>query len=666
MRTLQQQQPESYKFFLEGGFVARRSDERSFNCVATDQALEQTINREGKSEEYVDAMKDLCGKTDQSPQTHQEHGSSRTDRDETDIRKIMEIVEQNQNPFDLDSVPAELVNIVTGQVASVKVTKGLSCFLKDAQQQSQLFIEQRLAQDTRTKSFWEPEKRKCSVTFADMKAPLSKKKSGQNHMDSEVLFRRLLAVSSQRDVSMETVLSHELAASLNESGFQTFNDLAERVLKRIFSFLSGEGKICCVAMVFDRYDHPNYIKQQERQRRGAVGDAGPTHVISGHTKLPNYRRYLSRSGNEALLSAFVSNYITRTGRCRLTEDQTIILAGGFEDTEETKTILKDRVESLVDLMSDQEEADTRIVLHAIHLAKTYKRVIIKCDDTDVLVLLLYYASCSMFGSALVLMHKGKTGKESSHGSGSRTGPPSHASSLSPGPSSHVPSRVPFEVTSRVPSQVPSRVSSRVPSPVPSQVLLESPLNPSRVPSRVTSRVPSQVPSRVLSKSLLKSLLESSQVPPSPLQVTSRVPSRVPFKSPLEFPLKFSLESPLKSPLESPLKSLSSSLSSPLSSPLSSHLSSSLSSPSKSPLEFPLKPSQVPSQALSQVPSQVPSRVPSQVTSRVPLKPSLKSPLESLSKSLSKSLLKSLLESPLKFPLESPLKSPLKFPLESLS
>ena len=348
-----------------------------------------------------------------------------------ELIEIMEIVEQNQNPFDLDSVPAELVNIVTGQVAYVKVTKGLSCFLKDAQQQSQLFIEQRLAQDTRTKSFWEPEKRKCSVTFADMKAPLSKKKSGQNHMDSEVLFRRLLAVSSQRDVSMETVLSHELAAvppalfyddgsmrktskadlakklesfvpseyhlpdvrgpsayiidgmaliqSLNESGFQTFNDLAERVLKRIFSFLSGEGKICCVAMVFDRYDHPNSIKQQERQRRGAVGDAGPTHVISGHTKVPNYRRYLSRSGNKALLSAFVSNYITRTGPCRLTEDQTIILAGGFEDTEETKTILKDRVDSLVDLMSDQEEADTRIVLHAIHLAKTYKRVIIKCD-----------------------------------------------------------------------------------------------------------------------------------------------------------------------------------------------------------------------------------------------------------------------------------------------
>ena len=487
MRGLQQQHPESYKFLQEGGFVARRSEERSFNCVATDQALEQTINREGKSEggvvgltlkkgalirwlmtrhvttEYVDAMKELCSKQAHGSQFHHEHGPARTSRDEADIQKIMEIVETNQNPFDLESVPGGLVNIISGQVASEKVAKDLSCFLEDGRSDNQLFIEQHLAKDTRTKSFWATEKRKCSTTFADMKAPVPKTKSGHLQMDSEVLFRRLLSVSSQRDVSMENVLSHELAAvppalfyddgrmrkntkadlakkiestvtseshlpkvpgqtayiidgmallqSLNESGFQTFTDLAERILKRIVSLLSGPENISCVAMVFDRYDHPNSIKQQERERRGAVGDARPTHIISGHTKVPNYRRFLTSSGNKAMLSAFVCNYITSTGPGRLTEIQTIILAGGFEDPEDAKTIRKERVESLVDLKSDQEEADTRIVLHAIHLTKTCTRVIIKCDDTDVLVLLLYYASCSMFGSASVLLHKGHIGKE---------------------------------------------------------------------------------------------------------------------------------------------------------------------------------------------------------------------------------------------------------------
>lgn len=49
------------------------------------------------------------------------------------------------------------------------------------------------------------------------------------------------------------------------------------------------------------------------------------------------------------------------------------------------------IESLVDLPTYcyQEEADTRLVLHAIHLAQSHSRLIIKCDDTDVLVLLVY-------------------------------------------------------------------------------------------------------------------------------------------------------------------------------------------------------------------------------------------------------------------------------------
>ena len=34
---------------LEGGFVVKRS-ERTFNCVPTDQALEQSINRKAKSQ----------------------------------------------------------------------------------------------------------------------------------------------------------------------------------------------------------------------------------------------------------------------------------------------------------------------------------------------------------------------------------------------------------------------------------------------------------------------------------------------------------------------------------------------------------------------------------------------------------------------------------------
>ncbi|KAI4804373.1 hypothetical protein KUCAC02_026003 [Chaenocephalus aceratus] len=151
-------------------------------------------------------MKDLCDTDAKGPTAHREHGASRMDRDEGDIQKIMEAVEQKQNPFDLDSIPEELINIASGQVASEKVAKELSSFLQDGAEQNAIFIEERLA-----KSFWDPEERKQCATFKDMKTSggVSTRKV---HMDSDVLFRRLLAESKQREVSMDTVMSHELAA----------------------------------------------------------------------------------------------------------------------------------------------------------------------------------------------------------------------------------------------------------------------------------------------------------------------------------------------------------------------------------------------------------------------------------------------------------------------
>ncbi len=459
MKALEHEQPEAYTFMQQGGFVVRRSEHRSFNCVATDQALEQTINREGKSQggvvgftlrkgaltrwlmtrhvmtAYVDAMKELCDTDDQSPKAHKEHGASRMDRDERHIQKIMEAVEQRQNPFDLDSIPEELINIASGQVASEKVAKDLSSFLQDGAKQNAIFIEQRLAKSKRTKSFWEPEKRNQCATFKDMKTSVGVSISRKVHMDSDVLFRRLLAVSKQREVSMETVMSHELAAvppslfyddgsmrkttkadlakkleavveetqqlpnvkepsayiidgmallqRLNDSAFQTFNDLGECVWKKITT-LMGKEVNSCVVIVFDRYDHQHSVKDLERQRSGTIHTSRRTHIITGQTSVPNTWKFLRISGNKAALCSFVSTYIASTGPTRISSGNTVILAGGFENGQEVKTFSKSGIDCLEDLYSDQEEADTRLVLHAIHLAQSHSRLIVKCDDTDVL------------------------------------------------------------------------------------------------------------------------------------------------------------------------------------------------------------------------------------------------------------------------------------------
>ena len=68
----------------------------------------------------------------------------------------------------------------------------------------------------------------------------------------------------------------------------------------------------------------------------------------------------------------------------------------MEDTQ-----ARDKLNAVVaGLQSNQEEADTRIILHAAHAAEEgYSAVVILADDTDVLVLCLAFSadiSCPLF------------------------------------------------------------------------------------------------------------------------------------------------------------------------------------------------------------------------------------------------------------------------------
>ena len=121
--------------------MVRRLPKRQFNCVPTDQALEQTVNRDAKSHggiigftlrkgallrwlvtrhvtgSYAEAMKMMCTTT--RPDIHEELGSSWMKRDASDVGKIIDaMVDQYQNLFDLENVPTSLINIVTGQIAT--------------------------------------------------------------------------------------------------------------------------------------------------------------------------------------------------------------------------------------------------------------------------------------------------------------------------------------------------------------------------------------------------------------------------------------------------------------------------------------------------------------------------------------------------------------------
>jgi hypothetical protein len=62
-------------------------------------------------------------------------------------------------------------------------------------------------------NFWDAETRIKIPTIAYMRKSVEVEKTTKKIMvDSEILWRRLLAVSNQRDVNIKSLLQHELAA----------------------------------------------------------------------------------------------------------------------------------------------------------------------------------------------------------------------------------------------------------------------------------------------------------------------------------------------------------------------------------------------------------------------------------------------------------------------
>lgn len=139
-------------------------------------------------------------------------------------------------------------------------------------------------------------------------------------------------------------------------------------------------------MVFDRY-LPNSIKGVTRAKRKTGKSKGIRRdVASREQRIGNWDRFIVVEENKANLAHFLSTeksqrYGTHPGR-------ELVVSGGFREILKVWSSDASR-ESLQELSSDHEEADTRFVLHARDAAvRGYRQVNVLCRDTDVLVLLL--------------------------------------------------------------------------------------------------------------------------------------------------------------------------------------------------------------------------------------------------------------------------------------
>ena len=144
----------------------------------------------------------------------------------------------------------------------------------------------------------------------------------------------------------------------------------------------------------------NSVKAGERPRRarGMQAGTGREHNVIGGSSLPPWKKFLSVSSNKESLADFLCDYIKKHGATWLSEHREceIILAGGLKDGTKVISLTSNGAQEVTNLQCTQEEADTRMIFHAVKADLYFKensvkgRVIIKSKDTDVLVLAIYY------------------------------------------------------------------------------------------------------------------------------------------------------------------------------------------------------------------------------------------------------------------------------------
>ena len=150
------------------------------------------------------------------------------------------------------------------------------------------------------------------------------------------------------------------------------------VLSQVTHEGSGSQRI---DIVFDVY-HDKYIKDLERQRRGEGIGMQLSNIAPGHT-IQQWRKLLRCASSKKNLIRFLVN-----------EWQKAPLRENLNDTvlyvtceEKCYKLTKEASEVETDLECFQEEADTRLLLHALHAAESgIENVVINADDSDVLVI----------------------------------------------------------------------------------------------------------------------------------------------------------------------------------------------------------------------------------------------------------------------------------------
>ena len=403
--------------------------------------------------DYAATMKQRGGISIDDHSSHEESHPGTKKRDEEHHHMMSSHLDNHMtNPFELENYPDKLINISTGVHATDEVQKYLLSAKTVGTHHMEKFVQESLSLDC-SKSFYSPISRLKIKTFADMnKNTRVCGPSGRMlnvSVKPELIFRRALSLAKCReDVTLDTILSHpvgcvptsmfhedgtmrkntksDLAHKLEENinritvlppsnkattvyirdgmvilqmmqvnRSDTFEDVASNFTSHL---LQGFNRADTLVEVFDRYDHPDSVKYCERVRREATNSSARQYEVTGGRTIPPWEKFMKVSANKQAFVHFLTSHIENHTEEALSAncERAIFIAGGYKNGEDTKVLSAMGVQLVPDLCSSQEEADTRMLLHANSINQSFERagvsgsVIIKSCDTDVLVLAIYY------------------------------------------------------------------------------------------------------------------------------------------------------------------------------------------------------------------------------------------------------------------------------------
>lgn len=385
---------------------------------------------------YVEALLQVTDMTSEETSAHKELQPAQIQGCEADVNKVIEAICGFTNPFSTDNNPDELYCLSSGVPAKPDVAADLLKAYKIGQTAMEDFINSRLV--NKTTDFHSPIKRNKLKTFATTEVTKTVR-STQNKITQikaeRNIFGQLVLLSVQHDIDLQLTLSYPLGPvpwslatadgmpvktdksklmHILESNIEPTTthprenvvhifdgnatlqslplvpDTFEQLAETVFNMLPKQGR---VDFVTDTYS-PTSIKSFERRRRGST----PTLLLSGpKTKTPkDWKSFMANDENKSQLLHLLFNqwktdkyaeklrgrhiYYVLGERCyNLTSQDGISVEVFPEET----------------LFSSQEEADTRIILHCIHIRDNEPEsltIIVRSPDTDVLVLLTKYTS----------------------------------------------------------------------------------------------------------------------------------------------------------------------------------------------------------------------------------------------------------------------------------